>query len=46
VAGLKLAALSLPRAPQADLAAFVAEFAGSHRYVADGAGEHVHCAAG
>jgi LuxR family transcriptional regulator, maltose regulon positive regulatory protein len=34
IAGLKLAALSLQRTPQADLATVVAKFQGSHRYVA------------
>lgn len=35
IAGLKLAALSLLSDPQVDAATFVAEFAGSHRYIAD-----------
>ncbi len=35
IAGLKLAALSMQSDPDADLPAFVSEFAGSHHYIAD-----------
>ncbi len=35
IAGLKLAALSMPNEPDADLTSFISEFAGSHHLIAD-----------